>query len=299
MQLKGLFIILLISPGFLKAQSSNNADKSIIKKDSTVQDHPLKLGVVYTSNNVFMGRANTTLVPVISPDIKYSLKSGIYFSGAINVLPNSTSKKVDGGSLSAGYDFDITNNLSGTTSVSKLFYNTNSAIVGSSISGVFSAGLEYDIGSIITPSISFDYDTNTRGVTNDAFLSFGVSHDIITRDIFTGKDLLIISPSVATNFGSQNFYSGFITKKAFKSAKRTAAQNALVDQYQQALNKFHLLDYEISVPFQYKAGRFIFSLVPTYAIVKNQFESAAVTNALGLSNKSSVFYLSTGVALKF
>ena len=41
-----------------------------------------KLGVSYLSNSVYMGRTDTVKTPVILPELKYTLKNGIYFSGS-------------------------------------------------------------------------------------------------------------------------------------------------------------------------------------------------------------------------
>ena len=301
MNVKALLTILVltVSAYTVKAQSTTNDDKQAEKKDDDKDDNPVKVGVNFISNNVYLGRTNTTVVPIISPNLKYTLKSGIYFSGSVNILPDNKTKKVDGGDLSAGYDFNITDDLSGTVSYSKLLYTANSTIVGSSVSSVFNGGLDYDFGTVITASASFDYSLNASGIKNDKTATFGLSHDIIIKPLFADDDFLIISPAVDLNLGTQNFYSGFVSKKSFKSAKRTAAQNALVEQYQQTLNKFTLLDYELSIPVVYKTGHFLFTLVPTLAIAQNQFKSAAVANALALSSKTSVFYFTAGVAFKF
>ena len=51
-----------------------------------------KFGVSYLSNNVFMGRSDTVTTPVIAPQVKYTLKQGIYFSGSLDFLPNKKNK---------------------------------------------------------------------------------------------------------------------------------------------------------------------------------------------------------------
>ena len=46
-----------------------------------------KFGVSYLNNNVFMGRSDTARTPTIMPQVKYTLKSGIYFSGSHGLHP--------------------------------------------------------------------------------------------------------------------------------------------------------------------------------------------------------------------
>jgi hypothetical protein len=255
-----------------------------------------KFGINYLSNNVFMGRTDTVATPIVVPQVKYTLKSGIYFSGSLDLIPNRKKNKLDGGDISAGYDFDITDNLSGSVSYSKLFYSKTSTQIGSGISSTFNANLTYDIGTIISPSISADYNINKQGVGNDIFLNLGLTHDFIAVGIFGAKDLLLISPTAAINTGTENFYDAYLTRKQFKNATRTAAQNALIASYTSQLGNFRVLDYELSAPLEYKNGHFIFQFTPTYAVVKNEIPKQI---AARFSDQPSVFYFETGVSLKF
>ena len=255
-----------------------------------------KFGVSYLSNDVFMGRTDTVRTPMVVPEVKYSLKSGIYFSGSLDFLPNKKKRQLDGGDITAGYDFDIADNLSGSASYAKLFYNSTSTQIASAISSTLNANFAYNISDIISPSISSDYNFNKQGIGNDVFVNLGLTHDFITEGILGAKDILLISPTVTANTGTQNFYDEYLTKKKVKTAKRAAAQNALLAQYINKLSQYSLLDYEISAPVEYKSGHFIFQFTPTYALVKNQLPKEIQAR---ISNQQSVFYFETGVFLKF
>jgi hypothetical protein len=264
--------------------------------DSSKRTSSFKFGLSYLSNNVFMGRTDTVQTPIIVPELKYTLKSGIFFSGSLDFLPSKKKNKLDGGDISAGYDFDITSDLSGGISYAKLFYSTTSTQIAASVSSTFNANFTYDIGNIISPSVSADYNINKKGIGNDIFLNVGLTHDFITAGIFGDKDILLISPTVTANTGTQNFYDAYLTKKKLKTAQRTAAQNALFNKYINQLSQYVLLDYELSVPLEYKAGHFIFQFIPTYAIVKNQLPKQVQAK---ISDQPSIFYFQTGVSLKF
>jgi hypothetical protein len=268
-------------------------------KRSTPKKSSIKFGVNYVSNNVFMGRTDTIRTATIIPEVKYTFKSGLYLSGSLDIIPDRKKNKLDGGSVSLGYDFDLTDDLSGGISYSKLFYSSTSTQVSSSISSTFNGNLTYDIGDIISPSISVDYNINKQGVNGDIFANFGLTHDFITEGIFGNKDILLISPTIAVNTGTQNFYDGYIVYRKLKNAKRDAAETKLIATYTADLSEYKILDYEFSVPVEYKAGSFIFQFTPIYAIAENQFKSAAVVKTLGLSSQSSVFYFDIGIALKF
>ncbi|ASU33201.1 hypothetical protein [Mucilaginibacter xinganensis] len=295
----GLALLLILASYAAFAQSGTMpgaTDKT--KPDNKTNDgtSSFKFGVNYSSNNVFMGRSDTVRTPAIIPQIKYTLKSGIYFSGSLDLIPGKKKKKLDGGDLSAGYDMDITDDLSAGASYSKLFYNSNSTQIASSVTSTFNVNLNYDLGDIISALLNADYNLNKKGINNDVFLNAGITHDFSITGVFGDDDIFLISPTVAGNAGSQNFYDGYLIKKNFKSAKRTAAQNALVAQYSATLGRFSLLDYELSAPLEYKTGHFIFQFTPTYAIVENQLPKQI---AAALSTHTSVFYFETGVFLKF
>jgi hypothetical protein len=256
----------------------------------------VKFGVSYLSNNVFMGRTDTVRTPMIIPAVKYTLKSGIYFSGSLDILPDKKKKKLDGGDITAGYDIDITDDLSAGASAAKIFYSSTSTQVASAIRGTFNVNLNYDIGDIISPSVSSDYNINKQGINNDIFVNFGLTHDFINKGIFGDDDILLISPTVSINTGTQNFYDAYLSTKKIKNVKRNAAQTALLTQYTDQLSQFALIDYEFTAPVEYKAGHFIFQFNPTYAIVKNQLPQVIANK---ISDEQSVFYFEIGVSLKF
>lgn len=291
-----LFLIFAIS-AFSQTGPLPGADEKIKPGDkSNDGTSSIKFGINYSSNNVFMGRTDTTRTSSIIPQIKYTLKSGIYFSGSLDIIPGRKKKKLDGGDLTAGYDFDITDDLSGGVSYSKLFYNKASTQIASSITNTFNANLSYDIGEIMTAALSADYNINKPGINNDAFVNLSITHDFIMIGIFGDADILLISPTVTANTGTENFYDAYLIHKNLKSAKRTTAQNILITQYTSQLSKYKLLDYELSAPVEYKSGHFIFQFTPTYAIVQNQLPKGIASQ---ISNKASIFYFETGVALKF
>ncbi len=277
---------------------SDRAAQQPVKADTVKEKSSFKIGVDYLSDNVFMGRTGPTATPTIAPETKFTFKSGIYISGTVDYVPSNKKQKLDGGDLGAGYDFDITDDLSGGVAYTKLFNNANSKRIGSAISSTVSAFFDYDIAGIITPSIGGDYDLNKQGISNDAFFNVGLSHDFIIDNVFTDEDFIFISPTVTGNAGTQNFYDAYLNTKVLKSAKKTAAQDALIAQFKQNTSQFKMLDYEFSAPIEYKAGHFILQFSPSYAIVQNEFKPAAA-KALGLSDKPSIFYFTTGAAFKF
>lgn len=280
--------------------------------DSVAPKKPyLKFGMTYYSDNVYLGRTDTVTAPSYEPTLSYTFKSGVYFSGALEYFPNRVTNKLDGGNIEAGYNFDATQNLSGGVSFTKSFYNTNSTQVQSEIGSNFDAFLDYDIADIITPYIGFDYGFAKSGFKDDILLTPSLSHDFEIDGIFDDNDLLLISPEVDMNTGTQNFFDSYLTAKATKAKKVTKVQaaeiatyNADLSTYKTYLSNFTVLDYEFTLPIEYKLGHLILNFTPTYALPQNGLAApqTAIETLIqaGVPRiKSNQFYFNTGITLKF
>jgi hypothetical protein len=266
--------------------------------ESTDEKPGFEIQLGYLSNSVFMGRADSVRTAVITPQLKYVFSNGIYLSGSLYVVPARKKNKVDGGDLTLGYDFDLTDELSGGLSFSKFFYSSNSTQVSSSQSSTISGNLTH-ANDFISPTVTADYNFNKQGVAGDVFINIALSHDFDIDGVFGKDDWLTISPTIEANTGTQNFYNGYVVYRKRKAAQNSSTATALLQTYQSELSQYKLLDYEFSTPVEYSSGNFTFYLTPTYALAQNQFKSAAVVKALGLTTQSSVFYFDIGVALKF
>ncbi len=300
-------LIILLFPvahrAFAQTSAEDKLDSLNDSKLDSLEKHAkkgnLKISVNYSSNIVFMGRADTVKTPAILPELKYTFKNGIFISAGADYIPNRTTNKWDEGNLAAGYDFDITDDLSGGVSYTKLFYSQNSTQIGSSISSTFSANLDYDIASIITPSIGVDYNIIKQGFNNDIFVNAGLSHDFAKEGIFADKDIFIISPTATLNAGTQNFYDAYFILKKYKltakgEAKEEAAEKLILKRKTQ-LSKFNMLDYELSAPVEYKIGVLILSFTPTYTIAENKLPPRVTAGMVS----GNLFYFETGATLKF
>jgi hypothetical protein len=263
-----------------------------------------KIAVNYTSNGVYLGRADTITTPSLSPKLTYTFKSGLYFSGSVDFITNRKHNKLDGGSLEAGYDHSFTDELEGGASFTKLFYNSNSTQVSSSVSSVFNAYIDYDIADIVTPALSVNYSFGKNGGAGGDFgINPNISHDFVIDGVFGEDDLLLISPQAGLNAGSQNFYAGYLERKGTLSRK---AVNAAYNNYYNALSSFTLLDYELTAPVEYKSGGFVISFVPIFAFAQDSLPKAtlaeqAITKTIEKSQpfKSSIFYFEVGLSFKF
>jgi hypothetical protein len=294
-----LFVISLSLFGAVNAWSQTTitppTDDKTKPDDKSDATSSFKFGISYLSNNVYMGRTDTTTTPVIIPEAKYTFKNGIYFSGSLYYIPTKPTQKLDGGNVAGGYDWDISDAFSVGGSFTKLFYSANSAQITSSISSTINVNVNYD-NDYISPALNVNYDLNSGGISNDFLLSPAVAHDFIFVGIFGDADIFLISPTVTLNAGTENFYDGYINKRTLKSKVLTKVQTALLTRFEANVGKFEILDYEISAPLEYKIGHLIIQVAPTYAIVQNQLPKAL---AAQFSDQSAVFYVEAGVSLKF
>lgn len=296
-----LFTLLFLLSAFgALAQNTSNEDAEDLLDKLDIKKGSFKIGANYLSNNVFMGRADTVKTPTILTDMKYTFKNGIFLAATANYIPNRVTNKLDGGSLAAGYDFDITDNLLGGLSYTKLFYTANSTQIGSAINSTVNANLSYDITGVITPLVSVDYNFLKQDFGHDIFLNASLSHDFAIEGIFGDRDFLMISPTVSMNAGTQNFYDAYFVLKKYKLTKKALAleqaAESLIIKRENQLSKFRLLDYEFSAPVEYKMGVLILSFTPTYAVAENKLPPRVTKGMVG---GSGIFFFETGAALKF
>jgi hypothetical protein len=296
-----LKFLLIVSLLFIKIDAYSQtgvmpgADEKVKPDDKDDGSSSFKFGVSYLSNNVYMGRTDTVTTPVIVPEVKYTFKNGIYFSGSLYYIPNKPTQKLDGGNIAGGYDWDITDALSAGGSFTKLFYSSTSTQIASSISSTINVNINFD-NDYLSPALNVDYNLNRAGISNDYLLSPAVAHDFIVVGVFGDVDIFLVSPTVTMNAGTENFYDGYINKRILKSRILTKVQTALLQKFEARVGEFEILDYELSAPLEYKAGHFIFLVTPTYAVVQNQLPKAITEQ---LSDASGVFYVEAGVTLKF
>ncbi|WP_448702331.1 hypothetical protein ACFGVR_08280 [Mucilaginibacter sp. AW1-3] len=266
-----------------------------------------QIGIAYTNNDVYLGRTDTVTTPYFSPKLTYTLKAGIYFSGSLEFITNRKKGKLDGSSLEAGYDHSFNDNLEGGTSFTKLFYNSNSTQVSSSISSMLNVYVDYDIADIITSELNVGYNFGKNGgAGGDFVINPNISHQFEADGLFNDDDLLLITLQAGLNAGSQNFYGGYLERKDRLTKKGATAANKVYDNYYDALSKFILLDYEFTVPVEYRSGKFSAQLTPTYTFAKDNLPRGTtaeqvLTKVIEASQpfKASVFYLEVGLYFKF
>lgn len=231
-------------------------------KDTTKDVSTLTFNLNYSTNTVFVGRKDANYKSYLNPGLTYLNKTGLYVSLNTDYYPELKTNKLTDYSFQAGYQFKLSEQLSGSVYFSTLHSNSNSdkinAGVGSSLGTTFS----YD-NDILNIGTGFDY---SKGKFNDLTLTPNINKNIdFSFGTFYQFDASIV-PTLTFSFGSQNFYRYYLIDRVYKSPLVIAR----IDEHIGEMKKFQLLDYEFSIPCSLSFNSLTFTLTPYYIIPVNQ-----------------------------
>lgn len=303
----GLATLLLTLPGYhTKAQEVK--DSALAVKDSvSSKKKPAELthhsyfegSLNYQSDNVYLGRKDSTVMPYIIPMVSYYHKSGLYFSASAAYLKTAADNRIDLVTVEGGYAFHA-GKYSGDFTASKFFYNSQSTSVTSGISAALSCQNGYNLGFIkpvLTATLDFGSQPDFEG-------SFGLEHTFETL-----HDNLDITPSFVTNASTLNYYDNYFEKKKFKkkSGSKTITGTEKITGTVLNASAFRIMDYEASLPISYSAGRFTFNFTPTYAIpvhaaevkIYTVYSTGSPTTKFTTEKLENSFFCTLGITYQF
>lgn len=277
-------------------------------KDDTKESY-FKADLNYLNDLVYLGRKDSIAVPYLTATIGYYHKSGFYLSGALSYMPSPTQSRIDLFTVDAGYDYTINDIFSGSVYGEKYFYNKSSNSIKSDISGVIDGSITADLTALqlgVDAGISFaskaDYTT-----TLSASHLFAIGEE---------KNGFSLNPTFNVNFSTLNFYEGLTNRKFGKKHLGNNPNYLSINSTTVASKQgFGLMDFEFSIPLEYKLDKFVFYVTPYYAIPKNPIATttdATITLRNGSTikqqfdstpwsekNLTSLFYLEIGLNLSF
>jgi hypothetical protein len=308
-------ILLFIGCGFsiLRADAQLKARPTTVKPDSShmvissvshsADPEPAKTHLdaefKYLSDQVYMGRRDSTVLPYYIPTLSYFHKSGLYASASLNYLKNSTDSRIDLVTLEAGYDFNK-GKYEGKLSFTQFFYNSQSTSVTSELNSAIAFENNFDLG-FLKPTLTGSLDL---GSALDFVLSLGVSHEFSLVN-----DKLDLTPSLGMNIASQNNYNEYYKNKklnASRSGHGPPGNSSAISGKIINANSFQIKDYELSMPVSYSLGKCSFNFTATYAMPVNpaMVEVQTTTNGnsstvIGPEKLSNIFYWDLGVTYTF
>jgi hypothetical protein len=232
-----------------------------------------KASLSYLSDAVYNGRKDSIAYPYITPTVGYYHKTGVYANGSLSYLAATSEKRIDLFTLEVGYDFDITNKLSGGVYADKYFYNTASTNVQSDIKGVAGASFSYDFG-VLQLSAGAGVLFATK---KDISLTASIDHPFTIGDV---GNQWTISPTVSVNASTLHFYEGYTERRIGKKAGNANANAGSVTSVTTITNRstgLTLLDYELALTISYDADIWGFSFTPTLALPQNSIFTSTTT----------------------
>jgi len=303
--------------GAVHAQASDSLIRQGYKDSSAIVDSLLKTiqnddlaavskrsyllaSLSYLSNNVYLGRKDSVIIPYITPDIAYYFKSGFFLEGAASYVNSAAENRFDVVSFVAGYSFS-SGHYSGEATANKFFYSSQSTNVKADLKSSLSYYNSYDFG-FITPTLTAALNVGTN---TDIAGAVGLEHSFVTL-----KESLTITPTIVGNGSTQNYYSNYYRKRRYtikRKGKAPIPGIAHITGIVLNASKFKMLDYELSLPVEYKAGKFTFQITPVYAIpvnavniLKTTVKQNGVTTTKTLTEQiSNTFYWAVGISYKF
>ncbi len=242
----GLTILMLLSTGFSRAQVYNASPA-----DSALGKSNVRLGIRYTSDYIYMGRADSEKAPYLSPYVGYYHKSGFFINGSLSYLMATAENRIDLYTMSGGYDHYGKKYALGV-SLTEYFFNDLSYSVQADMKTYLNATAGYDFSAfIVYADASLGFSENT-----DVFLGLEVN-----RRFYLLKHKLWFTPSLYMNAGSQQYYEEYYMTRSNKpgggmgQGGHNAPSSTSQDVQVLESNKFKVLDYETALQLVYKIQR--------------------------------------------
>lgn len=282
--------------------------KSNSKADST----SFKIQANYLSNYTYNGRADSIKAPYFYTTATVNFPSGIYTSFSLNYLLTPGQSRYDYAELDLGYNYSLSEKITGDIYGSKYFYSTNSNLINGNVTSDIGFTFNYDLTYLNFHNALDIFFTNKA----DMQLVPGIEKDILLSASNDNK--LTITPGVYSSFSTLNFYESSVNRRlnGIKNSKvkplptaGTIISNTTVDQ-----KGLKFLDMEFSLPISYDFNNWNISLVPTYAIPFNKITTTSQNTITlnGVSNTATVnstpysenhlaniFFFDLGITYKF
>jgi hypothetical protein len=260
----------------------------------------LQLNLVYESNDVYLGRTDSTVLPLLTPEISYIFKSGfeIDFSVGINVA--SPSPQINSYTLAVLYSFNA-GNYNGSATLSGFKYSSGSGSPNAAQKGSLEYDNSYDFG-FIEPTLNLTWTFATHP---DYQVSFALAHEFD----FLENGNLNITPTATMNASTQNVYNSYYQNKRFSIPRHGKPPlPAYVTISGEVLNadQFQIMDYEFSAPVNFVTGKWTFNFTPTYALPVNPPDIKLTTKINNQTfyttykqSLSNTFYYQVGITYAF
>jgi hypothetical protein len=275
------------------------ADSLLILNHFRKKRSHFETALTYQSDNVYLGRKDSTRYPYFIPAFSYYHKSGAYASVSLNYLKTSKLSRIDVFTIDAGYMFRA-HKYDGIFTVSKYFYNSQSTSITSAITSSVAYQNGYDFGIVkpsFTAALNFGNKTDFEG-------RFELSHAFSIAD-----DKFDLTPTLSAAGSTLNYYDYYRRRKYSIKKKKQPVQTGVADVTGSVLNAstFKILDYELIMPIEYNIGKCTISFTPTYSIPVNPAtidihtvrDTGTVLDRTKTEMIANSFYFTAGISILF
>ncbi|MBN8836771.1 MAG: hypothetical protein J0I09_05905 [Sphingobacteriia bacterium] len=252
--------------------------------NTTTSSSYFKLESAYINDNIYNGRKDSLPFPNIITSLNYYHKNGLSIGSSVSYAADKG--YFDLFTIDAGYDFNITDKLSGSLYGSKYFYNTTSNSVKGATKGVLGGMISFEPGLISSSlDIGFLFSNKT-----DVYITPSVYHDFSFGE---ENNNFSVSPNFKLTFGSLNYYAAYLNKP---KKGRTQPQHVEV----QNAKNINLLDYEFSIPLTYKLNKLSLFFTPAYVIPQSPLQITKPNGTIYYTEPlDNSFYFEVGASIRF
>ena len=228
----------------------------------------------YLSNNVYLGRKDSSVTPYITPTFGYYHKSGLFANLSASYLASAGEGRIDVVTAEAGYSISK-GNFEGELTADKFWFNSSSYNVRSEVKGSIALYGSYDLG-FIKPTVS--PTVNIGNKSSDFALILGLEHSFTFSD-----DAFEIIPTIKGGWSTQNYYNSYYKKRKFVVKRKGVTTTVNGTRSGSVLNasQFKMLDYEFTLPISYTIKKFTLNFSPVYAIPVNPAVVVVTTTKVG------------------
>lgn len=289
------FVIIL----FLITYPSKAQTYLALPYDSTLDKSETRIGMWYSSDYYYMGRADSAKAPYLSPSIGYYHHSGVFVHTSLSYLTTPGEGRIDLITLTAGYEYYGKNFIAGI-SASEYFFSDYSYAIPSEMSTYLNAYGGYDLSVIML------YADASLGFSDYTDLFLGGE---INRTFFFFRNRLRITPAVYINAGSQHYYNEYYIYRSTQTGEGKGKGNGKGGSGQAPpttttttevieSEKFQILDYEADLQVTYKIGKLRLYTSTTWTFPVNP---ATIVTDQGTYKEElkNGLYWSSGIRLTF
>lgn len=273
---KYLYLSLALFAG-LSTAFAQKSERSDSKTDSTeVPKTSLSLASIYASDASYYGQVSNERLPYVLANASLNFPSGFFLSAGAYKLINIGSG-ISGVDLTAGYDFNITKNLTSSVSFSRSFFPDSSLFLQSANLNMASASVNYDWQWLNT-GINADY---AIGDQSALFMTFTASK-LIDLGSISSKDYISLEPAIEVVGGTQRITT---TEEIPQNNEGAGGLSKIINfprrnnrspEYREIeSSSFDLLSYNLKLPLAYNRANYAVEATYQGSILSNKVDGAS------------------------